>query len=98
MYLHKYIVDSEVFYRISSDSAKPAGSVVLKTDHWKGRVPGTSNVESGLAMIEKTFKEEPTKDKEEKKTEELKKKPKKKAITELIRDIALAGQGTDGNV
>jgi len=84
MYIHKYVVDSETIYRISQDSAKPAGSVVLNISDWVGKTPGTSKVHSGLQLIENSF-EKPDESKDEKPKP---KKKEKKAVSEFIRDIA----------
>ena len=82
MYVHKYVVDSEIIYRLSPDSSKPAGSVVLNISDWTGKVPGTAKVKNGLQLIENSFAkpEEPKELKEEvpEKIPKEEKEPKEK--------------------
>lgn len=98
MYLHKYKIESDTFYRISSEVSKPSGTIMLSVANWKGRVPGSGKIKSSLQIIEKAFKEEPEKPKEpEKKVPEESKpeeeKKKKVALAERIREFALKVSG-----
>ena len=67
MYIHKYVADGDIFYRLAKDSSKPSGSVILSVNDWRARVStGTGQIPQALsaitaafAMREKEPKEEP---------------------------------------
>ena len=101
MFIHKYRVEGESFYRLSSKS-RPTDTVRLSPSNHIERIPA-SRVNNYLSSIEKTFKdtpeeekkpkeEEETVEKEEKKEKEeapkKEKKKKKASIVDFIRIVA----------
>ena len=56
MYIHKYVADGDIFYRLAKDSSKPSGSVILSVNDWKARVStGTGQIPQALSAITSAF-------------------------------------------
>ena len=92
MYVHKYIDGGDTFYRVTKSSGKPAKTVTLSINDWKGKVSEHSgNV--GRAM--EFLKDAPWSVKEEKIEEEEGKRTKKAHIASCLDEIANEIQGQD---
>ena len=80
--MHKYEADGDTFYRVTGKSGKPAGSVNILSEHWKGTSTG-AKVDEALNLIKTSFQEE-------KKPEEKKPEPdeKKASIPGVLRALA----------
>jgi hypothetical protein len=86
MYIHKYSINDHTVYIVSEKSAKPSKNFVLTSQDWKGYSSG-SGVGNALKFLGGlTFSKEEKEIKEEKKEEP---KTKKKAVSDLIRKLAL---------
>jgi hypothetical protein len=66
-YIHKYVVDGNVFLLLSDKSTKPAGTFSLKQEDWKGRALGRFGTVVGqLNNLSWTKKDETPEEKEKK--------------------------------
>ena len=81
MFVHKYKVGDETFYRVSPQS-KPGKTITLEVDAWKGKV-SEKTVSQYIAKIE-SFIANP----EEAPKEETPKKEKKVALHKVFSSIA----------
>ena len=90
MFIHKYLVDGESFYRLSPKS-RPTDTVRLSPSNLKERIPA-SQVENYLSSIEESFKKTPKeeKDPDAKKPDE---KKKKMSMADDLRILAAALTG-----
>ena len=79
MYLHKYEAEGDTFYRVTGKSGKPAGSVNLLSENWKGASTG-AKVNEALSLIKASFQEE--------KKPEPESEEKKASISGMLRSLA----------
>ncbi len=78
MYIHKYTVDSQIIYLVSSKPSKPSTNMTLTAQNWKGYSSGSAVKNAVDFLSELKFsKEEKTEPKSEEK--------KKKAVAGVIR-------------
>jgi hypothetical protein len=81
MYIHKYQIGDEIFYRVTKSAARPSKNLTITFDEWRGYSSGSS-VNNALKFLDSlTF----SKEKQEEKKEP---KEKKAGISGLLKILA----------
>jgi hypothetical protein len=81
MYIHKYKIGDEVFFRVTKSAARPSKNLTITFDEWRGYSSGSA-VSNALKFLDSlTFSKE---------KEEEPKEPEKKAfaISDTLRVMA----------
>ena len=85
MYIHKYKIGEEVFFRVTKTAARPSKNVTITFDEWKGYSSGSA-VQNTLKFLNSlSFSKDEAEETPEAKGLEEKKPIKKSSIASMIR-------------
>jgi len=81
MFIHKYKINDETFYRVTGSAARPSKSMTINVDDWQGYSSGSSVTNAVKFLNSLTFSHE---EKEPAKEE----KGKKANLSSLVKRVA----------